>query len=422
MQSSIEFVFVLSRAPSEYEKEKLEKFVKTLLPKIIKEKNSLKNLEVHYDRIFLEYCTEKIPAHRALPKIVKEFENFLHEFRIGLRDCYAKRYELGLNVKGEGIKDIEIPFVKSCKAIDSKVTIVLELLDYSFFSKGNMDRLLKLVKEKIKGKSKEIAEVIEVREEEKDLRNGKEILNLYSLENLLSPEISGLYFEIKREIEENLEEKGFSKVVIFPYRSGKELIQKLGKLNINPEDLNFLYVLNHKKNKEMERIKDKFKILLELDEEEMKENIKLIGVMNLGYLELCIPFSGKFISKESIPLKIYSDPEKRIAGVVMGYPSDADNFMEELTNFLKDVFKKFGLGYRVKKMGNRIELESKSKRNKRISIAKVMPNKNLGNLLNIKSNNGYLSCTGFEIDLENLLIAYLAHHPSIKNEKKIKIL
>ena len=106
----------------------------------------------------------------------------------------------------------------------------------------------------------------------------------------------------------------------------------------------------------------------------------------------------------------------------MSYPFDADNFMEELTNFLKGILKKFGLGYRVKKVGNRIELESKSKRNKRISIAKVMPNKNLGNLLNIKSNNGYLSCIGFEIDLENLLIAYLAHHPSIKNEKKIKIL
>jgi len=97
MQSFMEFVFVLSRAPNEYEKEKLEKFVKELFARIIKEKNSLKNLEVHYDRIFLEYCTEKIPAHRALPKIVKELKNFLHEFRIGLRDCYAKRYELGLN-------------------------------------------------------------------------------------------------------------------------------------------------------------------------------------------------------------------------------------------------------------------------------------------------------------------------------------
>ncbi|MHA1220340.1 MAG: serine--tRNA ligase, partial [Candidatus Heimdallarchaeota archaeon] len=340
MKYNLKFSFKLrSKLPREA-REKIEEWNKELqqiLEKGIKEQDlkeisQVKKWEVaslsdKEDEFIITVTSGGLmPPHHALLRMRKFYSQKLgREFKVGISGIDIKSYKIDIDIARKPQREFTLPFVKSIKFTDTEAKLVLEKdIPIDFIEKGAIDRIVKLVRNKIaeeiiRGKdehhlviwtSDQKRIVCEENPTELMIKEGWIQRTGYRNQWIFGPAITAFTEALKTIIVENLYKPLGFKNMIFPKVVPWDVWKRSGHLSgIYQGGFEPYFVCTPKTAdpEYWEEIADYYRITLEVDAEKIMEKLRPpIGGLSFAQ---CPPFwsyiQGKTISDDSFPIFVY---------------------------------------------------------------------------------------------------------------------
>ncbi len=326
-----------------------------------------------------------LPPHQALLRMRKFFSGkFGKEFRVGISSVDIKSYKIDVDIPKKPEKEFTLPFVSSIKFDENiaKVTLAKDI-PIDFIEKGAIDRIVKLVKNKIveeviRGKDEHhlviwssVQKKAFTKENPTDLmiKEGWIQRTNYRNQWILGPAITTFTEALKKIIEDNLYKPLRFKNMIFPKVVPWDVWKKSGHLSgIYQGGFEPYFVCTPKTADPTywEDIADYYRITLDVEPEKIMEKLRPpIGGLSFAQ---CPPFwsyiQGKTISDDSFPIFVYdwSGPTYRYeSGAAHGFERvDELHRIETLYIGFPDQIKKVAQDLRIgfrKIIGDILDLE-----------------------------------------------------------------
>ncbi len=338
---------------------------------------AIKSVNEKEDELLLTVVSgESMPAHHALLRMRKFFSGkFGKEFRLGISGIDIKSYKIDIDIPNKPAKEFTLPFVSSIKFTDDTAKIILEKnIPIDFIEKGTIDRIVKLVRNKIEEqiiRGKDEHHMVVWSSEQKNpttTENPTDIMikegwiqrTSYRNQWIFAPAISALTETLKEIMVEHLYKPLGFKNMIFPKVVPWEVWKRSGHLSgIYQGGFEPYFVCTPKTAdpEYWEEIADYFRITLEIEPEKIMEKLRPpIGGLSFAQ---CPPFwsflQGKTISDDSFPLFYYDwsgptfryesgaahgfervDELHRIETLYIGFPEQIKKVAQDLrVNFRK---------------------------------------------------------------------------------------
>ncbi|MBN1330526.1 MAG: serine--tRNA ligase [Candidatus Heimdallarchaeota archaeon] len=312
------------------------------------------------------------PPHHALLRMRKFFSEKLgKDFKIGISGVDIKSYKIDVDIPNRPKKEFTLPFVSSIKFSDKIASIILQKdIPIDFIEKGAIDRIVRLVKNKIieemiRGKDehhlvvwKSEQKKITYKENPTDLMIAEGWIQRTSYRNqwIFGPAISALTEALKILIVENLYKPlGFNNM-IFPKVVPWEVWKKSGHLSgIYQGGFEPYFVCTPKTAdpEYWEEIADYYRITLEIDADKVMEKLRPpIGGLSFAQ---CPPFwaylQGKTISDDSFPIFVYD-----WSGPTYRYESGAAHGFERVDELHRIETLYIGFPEQIKKVAQDLRL------------------------------------------------------------------
>ncbi|MEA2054298.1 MAG: aminoacyl--tRNA ligase-related protein [Candidatus Thermoplasmatota archaeon] len=262
-----------------------------------------------------------IRSHEGAIRIRKALSNALgKEYRVGVREIVLIDYIINLEVEQKPLKEFSIPFAE-LKIDGNMVEMRIRDKGEEFLRENYIDRMIHLVKEKIKSQyyegKKEYWELIWKSDEKNPVWHEDPSEEMQKLGWIVPGSTKGKWFyrppaaAIMRAMEKiALEEVvlplGFNEV-IEPMHVSLEMWLKTGHLEGMPGEMYYLCEPSSRDQNQWERFIDLVKITKEVPEEELKKNLKSpkAGVCYAQCPNIYFSFSGKTISDDSLPILLF---------------------------------------------------------------------------------------------------------------------
>ncbi|HDO19578.1 MAG TPA: serine--tRNA ligase [Thermoplasmatales archaeon] len=316
-------------------------------------------------------------TRRRSHDILLQFRNILSKklgkkYKIGVRGIDVRKYEISFDLEREPLRDVTIPFA-DVKIEGRKVRMRLKETGEDFLSRNYIDRMVKLVREKVENqyyegkkefwkliwKSEEKVPVWDKDPTEEMLRRGWIVQGPTKGKWFYRPQAAAILRAMERiAIEEVLKPLGFQEVIeshIVPF----DVWLKTGHLEGMPGEIYYVCEPRTRDILEWERFVDLVKITREVPEDELRKNISLpsAGICYAQCPVIYWSLKGKTIAEESLPLLIYDrtaisgryesggrhgiervDEFHRIEPVYIGKPEQLIELRDKLIERYKHVF------------------------------------------------------------------------------------
>jgi seryl-tRNA synthetase len=317
-----------------------------------------------------------VRSHDALLRLKKSFGiKFGKQYKVGVRTVAADKYTIEFSLNQKPLKEFQIPFVKSIK-LDSEnmqCTLVFEKLDEDFLSHNYIDRIIKLVNNKISnqyyaGKGEHWEELWYSGEREHVWTSDptEEMLKQGWLKQgptkgkwYYQPQLTAVHRAMEKiAVTEILEPLGFQEVMqshIVPF----DVWLRTGHLEGNPNEFYYVCEPETRDVSVWEHFKDYISITHQVPDNELKE---LITTPRAGICYAQCPgmywaYSGHVLADDSLPLLIYDrsansnryesggrhgiervDEFHRLEPIYIGTPEQLVELREKLNERYKYVF------------------------------------------------------------------------------------
>lgn len=332
-----------------------------------KEASRVSDFRIKGDQLFLEIHSGRyVRAHEGLNRIKKKLGEVLgKKHRVGARDVEILDYRVEFELEKEPVEKFTIPFAKETKFSKNKCTLTLENLDAEFLKRNYIDRMIKLVEEKVEaqhfaGKS-EHWELIWKSKEKKHAWNEdpSKVIERKSWVKraggigqwIYGPIIAKIMRTFDRIVEkELLEPLGFSEM-IFPKVVDWGVWKRSGHAKSIYPEIYYVCPPQTRDPKFWEEISDLYKITGEVPVEKLKDKIK-DPIGGVTYAQ-CPPFwpylSGKTIADSEFPVKVFDR-----SGTSMRYESGGLQGIERVNEFHRIEVVWLGFPEQVREMRDRI--------------------------------------------------------------------
>lgn len=273
--------------------------------------------EVREDKIFIKIESE-YRAHDILFRLKNILARELGSMRIGIKEISAESYSVKFNVDKKPLKEFKIPFA-DVSFDGTECTAEIRNLGEDFLRENCVDRIIRLVKEKIEKQhyegKKEYWSLIwssEKKEIEFDKDPSIEMADMGWIKQISKgkwfylPEGASLLNAMKEIAVKELAEKLKFKEVIESNIKPLDIWLKTGHIYGMPNEI--YYVANPKTRDETawEHFKDVAKITKKIPADELKELVEInYGITYAQCPMIYHVLTNKTISENSLPLKIF---------------------------------------------------------------------------------------------------------------------
>ena len=332
------------------------------------------NWEIKGNEIDMEIITdEKRRAHDLFLQLRKQLSIEIGKnLKAGLRETKVDLYEVEFYLDKEPLHNFSIPFA-DLNIEGKKVSMIVNDADEVFLSRNYIDRMIKLVREKVERQyyegKKEFWRLI-WRSEEKEpvwrkdpteemIKRGWLVQGPTKGKWFFRPQATAILRAMEKiAIEEVLKPLGFQEVMeshIVPF----DIWLKTGHLEGMPGEIYYVCEPRSRDIKEWERFIDLVKITREVPKEELRKNISPPSA-GICYAQCPIIYwslKGKTLADDSLPLLLYDrtaisgryesggrhgiervDEFHRIEPVYIGKPEQLIELREKLIERYKHVF------------------------------------------------------------------------------------
>lgn len=302
------------------------KSVKPLLQKgVPKGEKGCEILEytLDYQAIILKLQSGRyVRPHDAILRIKKHFAKLFKAKKVGIRDIIVEKYEIEYEIERMPKEDIRLPFVSKLTFSDNKAIITLRDLNLQALEKNYVNRILKLLKEKINAQYAYGKAAFSKLVKESESRTHKYAYKTDPTEDLIKnlwvkhfgrgiwtifPSYAALMHAIEELVIDKISKKlGFLEVY-YPKIIPLEVMMKKGQLAGIPNEIYWVCPPKTRDPKAWEDYTD----LVKVTQNTVPE--KLFGKLDypefgLAYAQ-CEPFydifAGRILDIEKLPLKFY---------------------------------------------------------------------------------------------------------------------
>jgi seryl-tRNA synthetase len=331
---------------------------------------------IQKDQLSLTIVSEQfVRAHDAVARIRKAFgERLGKKLAAGVRSIAVPSYEINFELEQEPKNEnITIPFADSVKLKGKQCTIILKNVSEEILLENYVDRMIKLVKEKVnaqyyegKGEHWELLWQSEKKKSVWDKDPSEEMQKLGWIKQgptkgkwFFNPQAATILRAMENiAVNEVLKPLGFQEV-IEPHHVPFEIWLKTGHLEGMPHEIYYVSEPMTRDAKEWERFRDYIKIAKKVPMDELKQ---LIATPTAGICYAQCPvlywsLSGETIANDSLPVLIYDktaisnryesggrhgiervDEFHRIEPVYIGTPEQMLEIKDKLIEKYKHVF------------------------------------------------------------------------------------
>jgi len=306
-------------------KKDIDIFIDDYNNKILKEKNTkIQNIKINKNSLVFNIVAEgSYRPHNALLQIKNSFsKEFGKKHHLGIREIKVEGYSIEFALENKPLKAVKIPFAQ-IKTKDKTATMTLENVDEEFLRRNYIDRMINLVKDKVKdqyyeGKA-EFWKAIWESEEKKAVWNKDPTEEMVKLGWVQQGPTKGKWFfrpqatailKTMEEIaiKEVLKPLGFQEIIeshIVPF----DIWLKTGHMEGMPGEFYYVAEPLTRDVDKWERFVDLTKITKEIPSEELAKNV---GIPKAGICYAQCPviywsFKGKTISEKSLPILVYDN-------------------------------------------------------------------------------------------------------------------
>lgn len=275
------------------------------------------------DKITLNITSgQYVRAHDALIRLKKGIgEELGKKHKVGARTASVDEYIITFTTEKDPVDDVTIPFVSEISFDANICTLTLKDLSEDFLQHNYIDRMIKLVNEKIEnqyyeGKSEqwELMWESELREPIWTKDPTEEMINRDWLK--MGPEKGKWFFRPRAAavlnamkeiaVDEILKPLGFQEI-IESHHVSFDIWLKTGHIEGSPNELYYVCEPATRDIKAWERFRDLIKITRQVPTDELKD---LISAPTAGICYAQCPviywsFTGKVIADESLPVLVY---------------------------------------------------------------------------------------------------------------------
>ena len=363
----------------------IEKYLKKAEEDILK---TLKNLdEIKFESeyeikdnnlILVRMDTHRQSAHSIFYRIRKTLAEYLGKnLHIGIATLEVKQLKIKFPVEKLPIEDLQIPFVNKMEfnRQGKTCTVEFENIDKNFITKGNVERLIKRIKEKIdlayyEGKAEYYKLLYESPKREIKV-NIDPTIEMVNRNWIASASTKGKWvywapatalFRTMEKIvvEELLNPLGFNEMINSNIVSGEDVWLRTGHLEGMPMEIYYVAEPITRNVKEWEHFVDLLKITNEIPYDEFKKMIQFKPLKGLVYAQcpsIYWALKGKTIAVETFPILLFEratnsfryesggrhgiervDEFHRIEVVFMGEPEELLKIREKIAEKYKHIF------------------------------------------------------------------------------------
>ncbi|MBI4015140.1 MAG: serine--tRNA ligase [Candidatus Aenigmarchaeota archaeon] len=276
--------------------------------------------EIKKDRLYLTIEGEYPRPHDALQRFRKFFaEKAGKEHKIGVRGQIAEEYSAVFELEQKALKTVSVPFAE-VKIDGKKCSLKFKDLTEDFLQKNYIDRIMNLVKEKIKyqfyeGKD-EFSQTTWTGKERptkyrsdpsEDLENKLWIKRTASKGQwVIGREFTVFLNSLKTLMKENVFKKLGFQEMIFPKFEYWDYPKGSGHANTIYPNAYFVMVPKNSSTEFWEPVSDHYKITKEIDKKGILERVESVGIMSYAQ---CPPFwallQQSTVDESSLPLKVF---------------------------------------------------------------------------------------------------------------------
>jgi len=359
-------------------KEEIKKAVEVLVSEVEEKSKgkgtaAIKLLSIKNENLALSIESQLMRAHELLLRLNKRLGEVVAKHKVGVRGLKIDTYKISFELEKAPLKSISIPFTSELRVSDSMCTMVLKDVDEDFLRKNYIDRMIRLVKEKVlaqhyggKAKMRELLWQSSVKKMLWDKDPSEEMLRLGWLKQ--GP-MKGRWFfkpqaaKIMRTMEEIAEEEILRALdfqeVIEPHTETLDILVKTGHLEGTPMERYYIVEPKTRTPEEWERFMDLVKITRTVPKEELSK--LLAQPETSGCFAQCPviywALANSTIANESLPLLIFDkaanssryesggrhgiervDEFHRMEPVFIGTPEQAVEAKDKLIERYKHVF------------------------------------------------------------------------------------
>ena len=293
-----------------------------LLKKDAEKRANIESFTIEKNSLILTIISHgKFRPHNALLQIKNSLSKELgKKHHLGIREITIDSYKIEFDLEKEPLKDISIPFAE-VKLKGKQATITLHDVNEEFLRRNYIDRMINLVKEKVKnqyyeGKG-EFWKLIWKSEEKKPVWSKDPTEEMAKLGWLKQGPTKGKWFYRPQAaailkameeiaIKEVLKPLGFQEIIasqIVPF----DIWLKTGHLEGMPAEFYYVAEPISRDIEKWEKFIDLTKITKEVPVDELEKNV---GIPNAGICYAQCPviywsFKGKTVSEKSLPILVY---------------------------------------------------------------------------------------------------------------------
>lgn len=282
--------------------------------------SQITEFSVDGDKLRLTVEGEYPKPHEVLLRFRKYFkDNVAKEYRIGIRDTVAEEYIAIFESEHEPKKSVNITYAETVEFVGKKCTLKLKGITEKFLENNYIDRIVKLVREKVKNQyyeGKEFRETVLEAKKKDIVYTGDPSIDLEKKrwikrsgakgQWVYGREYTALLNVIKELMHKNIFEPSEFSEMVFPKFESWEIPMKSGHASSVYPNAYFVMVPRKSTPEEWEDVVDHFKIEREIDKEGIMKRVDSVGIMSYAQCPPFWPYLEKStIDNTSLPLKVY---------------------------------------------------------------------------------------------------------------------
>lgn len=281
----------------------------------------IKKWKIEKDKLILQITSQTLRPHECLIRLRKFLaEQLGKEHRLAAKEIFAEEYSVEFETENAAKKPVKVPFVAGIKVNGKKCVLLFKELNEELLEKNYIDKLIKLVNEKIKyqyyeGRDEYKEYVWESKEKKihtsKDPAEEMEKLGWIRRtvgkgQWILGREVTALINVFKElSIKHIYAPLGFYEMT-FPKIEQWKIPARSGHAGSVYPNAYFVSVPKNSSPEFWEEVIDHYKITGEIDVETIVKKSENIGILSYAQCPPFWPFlEGKTIDEATLPLRVY---------------------------------------------------------------------------------------------------------------------
>ncbi len=279
------------------------------------------------ENLLLHIISHEKRSHQIVLQLYKRLAPIFGKHKIGMRGIHIDEYEIEFEIEKNPLHEISIPFA-TIEFHNGIARMIVRDRGEEFLREGYIDRMIRLVKEKIEKQyyegKKEYWHLLWQSEEKEHAwdRDPSEEMQRRGWIKLMGkgkwfyfPPAAAIMRAMERiAIEEVIRPLGF-KEVIEPMHVSFETWIRTGHLEGMPGEIYYICEPKSREAEEWERFVDLLKITRRVDEEELMKNLKVPkeGVCYAQCPNIYAALAGRTLAEDDLPLLLFerSTPSDR---------------------------------------------------------------------------------------------------------------